>query len=177
MIWFTSDLHLFHKNCLTLGKGRPFASVEQMNEEIIKRWNKKVGVNDTVYILGDICWGKNSNIINEIFGKKLNGIKYLILGNHDKPSNLERANCFVKITPYEEIMIDDDHIVLCHYPIADWARAYHGSYHLYGHCHGNFDLATITKDLGHHNTKCMDVGVDTHNFEPWSWKEIKEKLG
>lgn len=175
MYWFTSDLHLDHKNCLTLGNGRPFSSVQQMNEEIIKRWNKKIAPTDVVYLLGDICWGWNSKRINEVF-HKMNGIKYLILGNHDRPKNFTNVNCFVEMTPYKEIMIDDDHIVLCHFPIADWSRAYHGAYHLYGHCHGSFDLAQVTKNLNHKNTRCMDVGVDTHNYEPWSWQEIKEKL-
>ena len=30
--------------------------------------------------------------------------------------------------------------------------------------------------MPHKNTNCMDVGADTHNFEPWSWEGIKEYL-
>ena len=82
MIWFTSDLHLSHTNVLK-HSNRPFASIEQMNEEIIKKWNRKVAQNDVIYVLGDVCWNWNSKQINETFSK-MNGIKYLVIGNHDK---------------------------------------------------------------------------------------------
>ena len=52
-IWFTSDTHFFHnKNFVYEPRG--FTSVEEMNEEIVKRWNEKVGPNDIIYLLGDI---------------------------------------------------------------------------------------------------------------------------
>ena len=53
MIFFTSDLHLGHKNIIRLC-GRPFESVEEMDEILIDNWNKKIHRCDTVYILGDI---------------------------------------------------------------------------------------------------------------------------
>ena len=52
-VFFTSDLHFGHTNVITLDK-RPFSSVEEMDEELIKRWNKKVGKGDLVYVLGDM---------------------------------------------------------------------------------------------------------------------------
>ena len=174
MIWFTSDLHLSHTNVLK-HSNRPFASIEQMNEEIIKKWNKKVAQNDVIYVLGDVCWNWNSKQINETFSK-MNGIKYLIIGNHDKLNHHLKSNVWVEITPYKRIVINDDRIVLSHYPIAEWDCAWRGAYHLYGHCHGNFNLAEYTKSMPHKNTRCLDVGVDCHNYEPWSWEEIKERL-
>lgn len=174
MIWFTSDLHLSHTNVISMNN-RPFRSVQQMNEEIIKRWNKKIAPNDVVYVLGDVCWGWNSQKIKETFSK-MNGIKYLIYGNHDRIKNHELANVWAEIVPYKRINIDNESIVLSHYPILDWDRAYHKGYHLYGHCHGMLDLREFTKLMKHNNQRCMDVGVDTHNYYPWSWEEIKEHL-
>ena len=55
MIFFTSDLHLGHKNIIRLC-GRPFESVEEMDEILIDNWNKKIHRCDTVYILGDILF-------------------------------------------------------------------------------------------------------------------------
>ena len=37
-IWFTSDTHFFHDKIVEYSQ-RPFASVEEMNEELIARWN------------------------------------------------------------------------------------------------------------------------------------------
>ena len=53
MIWFTSDLHLGHRAVINF-QDRPFGTVEEMNEALIKNWNFLVAKNDTVYILGDI---------------------------------------------------------------------------------------------------------------------------
>ena len=52
-IYFTGDLHFGHENVLRFD-GRPFSSVEEMDEELISRWNNKVGKGDIVYILGDM---------------------------------------------------------------------------------------------------------------------------
>ena len=51
MIFFTSDLHLGHENCIRLCN-RPFSSIEEMDETLIENWNRKVTGKDTVYILG-----------------------------------------------------------------------------------------------------------------------------
>lgn len=174
MIFFTSDLHLGHFNSIK-HNNRPFSSVEQMEEEIIKRWNKKVSPTDTVYVLGDVCWGWNSNKIQDVM-KKLNGFKYLIIGNHDKLNPHKLSNSWVEIVPYKEVKIDNQWYILSHYPIAEWNGCWYGSIHLYGHCHGHFNLAEFTQYTNHKNTKCMDIGVDTNNFEPYSLDEIKEKL-
>ena len=37
-IWFTSDTHFYHNKIVEYCQ-RPFASVEEMNEELIARWN------------------------------------------------------------------------------------------------------------------------------------------
>lgn len=174
MIWFTSDTHFCHRNILHLTE-TPFHSVQERDEAIIKRWNEVVRENDTVYVLGDFCFGLNSQQIAELL-KKLKGIKILIKGNHDKVGPNEKSNGWQEICMYKDIVIDNRHIVMMHYPIAEWNGAWYGGVHLYGHCHGHFDLSQFSKDFPHHNTNCMDVGVDTHNWYPWSWDEIKEKL-
>ena len=52
-IFFTSDHHFGHTNILKFCNS-PFNSIEQMNEELIKRWNEKIGPDDEVYHLGDL---------------------------------------------------------------------------------------------------------------------------
>lgn len=48
-IFFTSDLHFGHENVLRFDN-RPFETVEEMDDELIKRWNDKVGKGDLVYV-------------------------------------------------------------------------------------------------------------------------------
>ena len=81
MIWFSSDHHFGHRNCIIYDQ-RPFNSVEEMDFYLIKRWNEKVHPEDTVYYLGDFSLSKDP-ILN--FLPYLNGEKHLICGNHDHP--------------------------------------------------------------------------------------------
>jgi len=47
-IYFTSDLHLGHENAIRFDQ-RPFNSVEEMDAELVRRWNAKVSNEDTVF--------------------------------------------------------------------------------------------------------------------------------
>ena len=58
--FFTSDLHLGHKNIIKYCN-RPFSSLEEMNRIIIRRWNERVKVEDIVFVIGDFCF-RNSSI-------------------------------------------------------------------------------------------------------------------
>lgn len=62
---------------------RPFRDTDHMDEEIIRRWNAVVGLNDTVYHLGDIALGPIDKSLAKV--SRLNGHKIAILGNHDRP--------------------------------------------------------------------------------------------
>ena len=67
-IYFTSDHHFGHTNILKYSN-RPFNSVEEMDEELIKRWNSKVQPNDIVYHLGDVAMTKNPEGIGDILNR------------------------------------------------------------------------------------------------------------
>lgn len=57
MRYYIADCHFYHKNLLTEMDNRDFESVEQMNEVMIEKWNKKVHARDEVVILGDLSLG------------------------------------------------------------------------------------------------------------------------
>lgn len=82
MRYYIADLHFYHANMNTRMDKRGFESVEAMNEYMISRWNKKVRKNDEVVILGDFSIDKGEKT-NELL-RRLNGRKYLIIGNHDR---------------------------------------------------------------------------------------------
>ena len=178
--FFISDLHFGHINCLAFDN-RPFITIEEQDNEIIKRWNETVGIDDEVWILGDISWYNATKTI-EIFNQ-LNGIKHLCIGNHDKKllRNKDIRNLFIEIVDYKEIQINDSiGIVLSHYPIPCYNNHYYGWYHLYGHVHTSFEwnmiqrfqyemTALYDKKSNMYNVGCM---VPYMNFTPRTLEEI-----
>ena len=77
-VFFTSDLHLGHKNLCEYVRGM---SSEESDELIIKNWNKVVTKRDLVYVLGDFTMEDQNKIPKYI--SQLNGNIILIGGNHD----------------------------------------------------------------------------------------------
>ena len=165
MIYYTSDLHLFHYNIIRLCN-RSYNTVEEMNGDLIKRWNIKVGPNDDVYILGDIVFKyADINEVKEML-KKLNCKKHLIRGNHDKFLNqLNWRDYFESLDVYKEINDNGRMVCLFHYPIEEWNGYYRNSYMLYGHVHEN--MADIKK-----HPRKFNVGVDVNGFEPKTLDEL-----
>jgi len=80
-IFFTSDTHFGHKNIISFC-GRPYNSVDHMNQTLINNWNETVEPDDIVYHLGDACMGDISYTLPLI--GRLNGYKILVPGNHDR---------------------------------------------------------------------------------------------
>ena len=167
-LFFISDTHFGHKNILKHAD-RPFDSIEEHDEYLIDRWNLNVSPKDHVYHLGDFCFWNKKIDANKI-ASRLNGKKYLIVGNHDK--NLPDKH-FTILGTYFELnpkSFDKESnvplLVLCHYPFLSWNKAFHGSYCLYGHVHGRYEIQD-------NDTLRMDVGVDSNDYAPISWDEIE----
>ncbi|HET6875014.1 MAG TPA: hypothetical protein VFH70_09560 [Acidimicrobiales bacterium] len=81
MRWWTSDLHLGHANICAYS-GRPYRRVEDMNTDLIERWNDRVASDDEVYVLGDVAMGHIADTLPLI--ELLHGAKTLVPGNHDR---------------------------------------------------------------------------------------------
>lgn len=158
-IFFTSDLHLGHKKVISLSN-RPFASVEEMDEELITRFNSRVGPHDTVYDLGDTYFKNPKN-----YAGRLNGNIIRIKGSHDH--DIKEPYMLV-ITPNN--LVDEYgekiSITLCHYAMRSWEKSHYASWHLYGHHHGLLESYGLS----------FDIGVDCWNYYPLSLEEVKEKM-
>lgn len=137
--WFTSDTHFGHKNILEYEKEhRPFASLEEMHEVMIERWNYVVKPKDKVYHLGDFAFGRK----NISIAGKLNGRKILILGNHDVYPMAEYMPYFYRIYG----VLYWKRCILTHVPVHSYSQYEHFiSYgfqvpyflNLHGHLHSN----------------------------------------
>lgn len=164
-VFWTSDLHFFHESIIRYGRGKYFNSVEEMNETLINNWNSVVPFDGIVFVLGDfaLCSKKK---IHEILDR-LNGTIYLILGNHDEEKYFNHPK-IIKIDKYCVLKIDDNTIIMSHFPFRSWEKRQYGSWNLHGHCHYRLD---------EDGSKQLDVGVDNKNrFKPFSYLEIKKDM-
>lgn len=160
-IFFTADLHLGHKNIIKYCN-RPFATVDEMNEMLIKNWNKVVKKDSKVFLLGDFGLGTAEQI--KKWGNALRGNKTLILGNHDRMSKsvyLEAG--FNEVIRYPVVWADN--YLLSHYP----KRIEMGQlFNIYGHVHNHTD-EHLPKNKG-----CC-VSVEMTDYKPISFKQIVAK--
>ena len=186
-IYFTSDTHFGHERIIELAD-RPFLSAEEMNAVIIKRWNETVQPSDTVFHLGDVALGKIADSLPLV--SQLNGIKFLVVGNHDrlfstnKLSHRERfaveyEKVFDDIIPEQGTTVSLSGYVfnVSHFPYSgdSHAEQRHTSMRmvddgvpiLHGHTHSKDKVSYSER-----GTMQIHVGADAWNFTPASEDEV-----
>lgn len=169
MVYFTSDQHLGHKNIIRLC-ARPFATLEEMDETLIERWNKKVGNGDRVYILGDLFFRASDP---ESVLKRLKGRKTLILGNHDSSwiGKVDMSRYFESVHTMLETSEVEHPLTLCHYPMMTFNHCMK-AYMIHGHIHGNTN-ADYWPYLKAHE-RILNASVEVNNYEPVTFAELVE---
>ncbi len=167
-IFFSADLHLGHSNIIR-HCNRPFHCHEQMDEKILRNFNSVIRPGDSLYLLGDIAWSDFD--VDQRFDRLNTKEVHLVWGNHDQAKKYEKQIKF-KFRSYKDIHNKafgpggTDYVSMCHYPMQTWHRRGYGSYHLFGHVHGQLP------GIG----RSMDVGVDCTQFYPISLEEVKQRL-
>lgn len=186
-IFLTSDNHFGHAKCIEYCS-RPFKDVQEMEEKLIRNWNKVVRPQDLVYVLGDFSMYLTKEHLREILNK-LNGTKILVRGNHDlSPSEMLNIG-FHAVVENAEIQIAKERVILSHYPYRNnWMKVLFydimnklfpkrfykprkfvkqledkGHWLLYGHVHSK------KRYMG---KKMIHVGVDAWDFTPVSIQKI-----
>ncbi|MDD6621622.1 MAG: metallophosphoesterase [Bacteroidales bacterium] len=173
-IWFTSDTHFFNTKVIEYSH-RPFASVEEMNEELIARWNSVVHRDGIVFHLGDFCFG-NLDKWNYLLDR-LKGKIFLVLGNHDvRHINEDIVSRFECVAIQMRIHVNGQKIYLNHFPFLSYSGDNHGTWQLHGHIHTNMqDSNIIDKQRLSMLLPCQyDVGVDNNNFTPVSFRQVEQ---
>lgn len=184
--FYTSDTHFGHQRIIELCN-RPFSSVEEMNEVMIERWNSVVKPTDTVIHFGDVALGKIAESLPLI--ERLNGIKSLIPGNHDRIFSGEKPKMRERFQEQYEwvfnggIMPEISYFVIGHRPVLGSHFPYVGDSHgvdrhadkrpndeglplIHGHVHDSWKF----------NGRMFNVGVDVNNFTPVSEDEVVDWL-
>lgn len=181
MIYYTADLHFGHRNVIQYCN-RPWATVEEMNEGLVTRWNAVVRPEDTVYVLGDFSMNARDM---EIWTPRLNGTKVLVVGNHDRCFRMQSAQVDRYLSAGWAHIIDSTfgkvgtHDVNCHHfpyqydhpnqPVRYMNKRLPdlGITLLHGHVHTEW--LTRCTDSG---TLMINVGVDVNNYCPVSEMQI-----
>ena len=173
---YTADLHLAHPGILDhCPATRQFSSTEEMDAAIIERINARVGADDILYILGDFCLSGVQEYVDHLFNA-IRGRKRLVIGNHDLDNKGRLRKTLAALpwdVPPQHSMETTDgpegsRIYLSHYAHRTWPAIKHGSYHFFGHSHGDL------KPLG----RSRDVGIDVLDmaFGPRTFCELQETL-
>jgi len=157
MKFFTSDLHIGHKNIIKYCD-RPFLTqdgfpdADAMRAQLVKNFCEVIKPGDELYFLGDLAFDVNTT---RDFLNAVPGVKFMVWGNHD-PHRKERKGlegAFVKTADLMEVkLMDGVKATLCHYPMLRWNSSHFGTYHLHGHTHAQLRYPAPARIL--------DVGVD-----------------
>lgn len=160
-IYFTSDTHFHHKNILSF-EDRPYKTVEEMNEDLIEKWNSQVNDDDIVYHLGDLCLSNFENTVNIL--KQLKGKIILIKGNHDHSKKFAKINEMGLLHEYHAVgtilKYKKQIIYLTHFPLEIGFRPRYWSVH--GHIHEN-EPTWLNQ---------INVGVDSPQFRHKPFGEL-----
>lgn len=174
-VFFTSDTHFGHSNIIKYCQ-RPFNSAEHMDEVLINNWNEVVSPQDIVFHLGDFCFGSDKEWIKIL--QRLNGTKYLILGNHDlkKIANSNQIkDYFADINMQMRLVVDKQKMLLNHYPFLCFEGGYQNVWQLFGHVHSSKHSTGLDKErLVHLFPTQYDVGVDNNNYRPVSFAQVSQ---
>lgn len=151
-----------HFNSYTTAEicNRPFKSIKQMNETMIKNWNRVVKKDDIIYHLGDFVDDGFSQLeYIKQFKDRLNGRVRIVLGNHDRHFPYGEWLKFGFDRVYDQPIVIDNFIILSHEPLFlnDFANSNAKAYlNIHGHVHGNV----------YNNSHYANVCADKINYTP-----------
>lgn len=166
--WFTGDWHFGHFNIIKYAN-RPFKTLEEMNETIIKKYNERVRAEDCVFVLGDCAFrnspggkeGEGVSIKPIEYIKRMNGKMVFIRGNHDRNNSLKTIieNLVIRYGNYLVNLVHDPEKADFRYLI-----------NFVAHVHDHWKFKRLVQ--GEQITDCCNIGVDQWNFYPVSFEEI-----
>lgn len=197
-LFFVSDTHFNHKKLCSqeevhFDRVRHYEYVNEMNEDIVNKWNETVTNNDIVIFMGDFIMGTPNSKLMEEFIKYYNALNfkhmYMIKGNHDHElfKKIRKSEVvFDRITlvdDYMEITYKEMTFLVQHYnyntddPVMGGdstvindkiAHNVYYDFYLHGHTH----LETIPSDISHlfrmyQFNMCWDAW-----YKPVSFKDV-----
>jgi len=174
--WVTSDHHWGHGrlNATYCKETRGFATVDEMNAQLIARWNESIAPDDEVLLVGDVFVSRQMTLDEKVgILRMLNGRKTLIRGNHDDdltpfgPAGFEAVVDHIWM-PAERILVihkgPDPRYAPRELALRDELAALL-TVHGHDHRHGIPDAPG-----------CLNVCVDRWDLRPVPWSIVEERL-
>lgn len=178
--FLVSDTHFGHEKTCTMFKRadgtplRPFKTVEEMDEEMVRRWNERVGKKDKVYHLGDVVINRK---FLHILGR-LNGDKVLIRGNHDIFKLEDYTQYFRDVRGYHVM----NGMIFSHVPVHPESLGRFGV-----NVHGHLHYQRVKKIVGVDETGAFTysdeidpryhcVCVEQTDYTPITLEEVKKRV-
>jgi calcineurin-like phosphoesterase family protein len=182
-VYFISDLHFGHKYVIAFDK-RPFKDVQEMEAEMIRRWNARVSPEDHVFVVGDMFGSVTTAHAGEIV-HTLNGKIHLIRGNHDPKGELFES-LFEEVVPSKAIQGrvrgEKQRVIMRHRLLPIFKGNDEGVVQLYGHTHGSAVADMEDRYIHFMNwlgvpMHSFNVGACRMDYEPRTLEEILEGAG
>jgi calcineurin-like phosphoesterase family protein len=174
-VFLVSDTHFGHAGVCRftrrdgVTKLRPWDSAEEMDEEMVRRWNDRVGPNDKVYHLGDVVMSRKSLSIMD----RLNGDKVLIRGNHDIFRDEDYRKYFRELRAYHVM----NGMILSHIPIHSESLGRFGV-NIHGHTHADRVMRPLAisgrSDVVDVRYHC--VCVEQTDFAPILFEDVVKRI-
>lgn len=189
MRWFTSDLHLGHKNIIKFCN-RPYRDVDHMDTAIINTINATVMPDDELWVLGDIAMGHIDTTLRKF--EQINARVTIVAGNHDRchPSYHGQDKAREWLPRYEGLrnveqvyvhgaltLVAGQVVTVCHFPYRDEDRhsdrftqylpVDEGNWLLHGHVHDTWQV----------NGRQINVGIDAWDGQLVSEGAITKIMG
>ena len=166
-LFFAADHHFGHANVIR-HCNRPYTDVDEMDADLIRRWNEYVPKDGIVIYLGDITMNADPDVVSDYMYRKLNGnFQRFVVGNHDlRYERLGVIGC-----PMDMLLVEvrdggvKQSIHCSHYPLMSWYKMHRGSWHVYGHIHNSKFQNPLAR--------AWNVGVDVNDFRPVSYYDLK----
>jgi calcineurin-like phosphoesterase family protein len=125
-----ADTHFGHNN---MAIKRGFNDSFYHDEYIVDHWNRNINKRDVTYILGDVTMEKRTNY--DILDR-LNGMKIVVLGNHDDKNHVRSLLEHVDhVAGCVKLRVNGKSVFLTHVPVHPMEFDYRLDYNIHGHIH------------------------------------------
>lgn len=197
MLYFTGDTHFGHENIIRFCE-RPYRSAEEMDADLIRRWQATVGDDDDVYHIGDFTLLDYRTFTE--YARELTGQIHIVPGSHDTRwlhvwnERITWLDEDTQATSVKNVKSASGHQVLVYPPLVSMLKESYKDLMDEEEAPPTIVLchyAMRTWDRSHYNSwhlyghshgelpsigMSMDVGVDVWDYKPISLPQVAEKM-